>query len=81
MQTPLLLPHFVNKHPELFLPLFVVGGWSLVFGSKPSQNKPNLGVERRKRDRKLECHLLLLGTSTGLDTESATGHSGGPTEP
>lgn len=81
MQTPLLLPHFVNKHTKLFLPLFVVGGRSLVFGSEPSQNKPHLGVEHGKRDRKLECHLLLLGTSTGQDTESAMGHSGSPCEP
>lgn len=39
---------------------------------------PELTGVGAERDRKLECHLLLLGISA---TESATGHSGGPREP
>lgn len=89
MQTPLLLPHIVNKHTKLSLPPFVVSGTSVVPHFNPSFLGMNLtpeltgvGVEREKeRDRKLECHLLLLGASTGRATESATGHSGSPSEP
>lgn len=39
---------------------------------------PELTGVGAERDRKLECHLLLLGISAA---ESAAGHSGGPREP
>lgn len=91
-RSPLLLFHIVNKHTKLSPPLFVVSVGSVVPRLDPSFLRINLtleltrvGVEERQREResgrKLECHLLLLGISTGKATESATGHNGGPSEP
>ncbi len=81
--SPLLLLHIVNKHAELSLPLFVVGGGSAVPHLDPRFLRINLTLELTElelswRSRKLECHLPLLGISTGRATESAMGHSEGP---